>query len=148
MIEALIDTNVAVAILVDGHMNHNSSFALLGAGEQQIAIAAHSYAEAYNTLTRKNGVLAYPPDQAWAALEHLRRFTVLLGLTPTQTLEGIRAYAQSSGIGPRLYDRLIGEVAVVHGIPAIVTWNVGHMRSLFPALTVVTPAEWLEDGKG
>jgi len=27
----------------------------------------------------------------------------------------------------------------VHGIPGIVTWNVGHMRGLFPNLDVLTP---------
>jgi len=49
----------------------------------------------------------------------------------------------SGGVGPRLYDRLIGEVALAHGIETIVTWNVGHMRTLFPALVVAAPNEAL-----
>ena len=57
--------------------------------------------------------------------------TILLGLTAPQTFDAIRSYSQTGGVGARLYDRLIGETAVVHGIKAIVTWNVGHMQSLF-----------------
>jgi predicted nucleic acid-binding protein len=62
-----------------------------------------------------------------------------LGLTPAQTFEATRRYAASGGIGARLYDALIGEAAVLHGIPDIVTWNTGHMRGLFPNLDVLTP---------
>ena len=69
----------------------------------------------------------------------MRAITGLVGLTAAQTFEAIGAYAASGGIGPRLYDALIGGAAVAHGIPSIVTWNVGHMRGLFPNLDVLTP---------
>jgi len=83
---------------------------------------------------------ASPPGrQAWAALASLRAITGLVGLTAAQTFEATGLYAASGGIGPRLYDALIGGAAVVHGIPGIVTWNVGHMRGLFPNLDVLTP---------
>ena len=109
----------------------------------QFAIAAHSYAEAYSTLTRrgKHAPFRFSPDEAWAALESVRAATTLLGLTAPQTFDAIKTYSQAGGIGARLYDRLIGETAVVHSVPAIVTWNVGHMRSLFPALRVLAPKE-------
>ncbi len=45
------------------------------------------------------------------------------------------------GTGPQLYDRLIGEAAVQNGIGCILTWNLKHMRLLFPDLLVLTPAE-------
>ncbi len=59
-------------------------------------------------------------------------------------LDEIRGSRQrSGGIGPRLYDRLIGEAAVAHAIPRILTWNVGHMRGLFPNLVVTTPTDFV-----
>jgi hypothetical protein len=69
--------------------------------------------------------------------------TSLIGLTAPQTFDAIRSFAQRGGIGARLYDRLIGEAAVTHAIPQILTWNVGHMRGLFPKLTVATPKDFI-----
>ena len=48
-------------------------------------------------------------------------------------------YADRGDIGPRIFDHLIGCSAPFAGIDTIVTWNTGHMRSLFPQLTVLTP---------
>jgi hypothetical protein len=76
---------------------------------------------------------------AWSALQSLRAATVLLGLTPAQTFDAIGRYAAGGGVGPRLYDRLIGEVAVAHGLAMIITWNTSHMSGLFPGLRVVEP---------
>ena len=84
-----------------------------------------------------------PPDEAWEALESIRAVTALVGLTPPQTFDAIRSYSQDGGIGPRLYDRLIGETALVHGIATIVTWNVGHMTNLFPNLQILTPQSFV-----
>jgi predicted nucleic acid-binding protein len=144
-IDALIDSNVLIAILAEAHEHHGASLALLVDGpDAQFAIAAHSYAEAYNTLTRRGdrAPFQFLPEEAWAALESVRAVTRLIGLTAAQTFDAIRSYAHGGGIGARLYDRLIGEAAVTHAIPQIVTWNVGHMRSLFPALTITTPKDF------
>jgi predicted nucleic acid-binding protein len=144
-IDALIDSNVLIAILAEAHEHHRPSLDLLADGQEtQFAIAAHSYAEAYNTLTRRGerGPFQFTPEEAWAALESVRAVTSLVGLTPAQTFDAIRGYAQGGGIGARLYDRLIGEAAVAHAIPRIVTWNAGHMRSLFPDLTISTPKDF------
>ena len=141
-IDALLDTNVVIAMLVEAHEHHAPSLALLtGDKPARYAVAAHSHAEAYATLTRigPHAPFQLTADEAWAALESVRAVTALVGLTPPQSFEAVRGYAQGGGIGARLYDRLIGEAAVAHGIPAIVTWNVRHMRGLFPALSVETP---------
>lgn len=143
-IDALLDSNVVIAALYQDHQHHASSLALFADDiDMQFAVAAHSYAEAYSTLTQrgKHAVFRFAPDEAWAALERVRVRTALLDLTGPQTFDSIKRYSQDGGIGARLYDRLIGEAAVVHGVPRIVTWNVRHMASLFPALTVVTPEE-------
>jgi len=144
-IDALIDSNVLIAMLAEAHEHHRPSLDLLADGQDaQFVIAAHSYAEAYNTLTRQGerAPFQFTSEEAWAALESVRAVTGLVGLTAAQTFDAIRRYAQGGGIGARLYDRLIGEAAVAHAIPQIVTWNVGHMRSLFPDLGVTTPTDF------
>jgi predicted nucleic acid-binding protein len=143
-IDALIDSNVLIAILAESHEHHRPSLGLLIDGRDlKFAIAAHSYAEAYNTLTHRGerAPFRFSPEEAWAALESVRAVTSLIGLTAPQTFDAIRSFAQGGGIGARLYDRLIGEAARTHAIPQIVTWNVGHMRSLFPDLAITTPKD-------
>ena len=143
-IDALLDTNVVIAMLVEAHEHHAPSAALLTAGAgARYAVAAHSYAESYAVLTRPgpNGPFRLSPEEAWAALESVAAVTALVGLSAPQSFEAIRGYATSGGVGARLYDRLIGEAAVAHGVATIVTWNARHMRGLFPALRVVTPAD-------
>ena len=135
-----------VAILAEAHEHHTASFALLSEpANVRLAVSAHSYVEAYSTLTRRGGraPFAFTAREAWAALASLRAATGLLGLTAAQTFEATRQYAASGGVGPRLYDALIGGTAVVHAVPCIVTWNVSHMRGLFPALDVLTPAAFV-----
>jgi predicted nucleic acid-binding protein len=144
-IDALLDSNVLIAMLAEAHEHHEASLELLaGKSDAQFAVAAHSYAEAYGTLTRRgeHALFRFSPEEAWAALESVRAVTSLLGLTAPQTFDAIRSYSQAGGVGARLYDRLIGETAMVHGLPAIVTWNVGHMKSLFPTLRVVAPKDF------
>ena len=131
-----------VAILAEAHEHHTASLALLtGPARARFAVSAHSYAEAYSTLTRggERALFGFTAGEAWAALTSLRAVTGLVGLTAAQTFEATGLFAASGGIGPRLYDALTGGAAVVHGIPGIVTWNVGHMRGLFPNLDVLTP---------
>ncbi len=131
-----------VAILAEAHEHHTASLALLaGPTPARFAVSAHSYAEAYSTLTRggERALFGFSAGEAWAALASLRAITGLVDLTAAQTFEAIGHYAASGGVGPRLYDALIGGAAVMHGIPCIVTWNLGHLRGLFPNLNVLTP---------
>jgi predicted nucleic acid-binding protein len=147
-VDALLDSNVLIAMLVEAHEHHAASLGVISAeSKTRFAVCAHSYAEAYSTLTRRGdrAPFQFTPDEAWAALESVRSVTGLVGLSAAQTFDTIRAYARSGGIGARLYDRLIGEAALAHGIPALVTWNVRHMRNLFPDLTITTPAEFVQN---
>lgn len=130
-------------MLAETHEHHaHSANLMMGAARGvEYAVAAHTYAEAYSTLTRRgeHAPFGFSPNEAWAALQSVRAVTALVGLTPAQTFDAVRSCAQAGGVGPRLYDLLIGQTAAIHKIPVIVTWNVRHMRSLFPTLTVVTP---------
>lgn len=143
---ALLDSNVIIAIAAEAHEHHAASLALLTRDNPvTCALAAHSIAEAYATLTRQGNraPFRFTAAEAWASLESLRAATALVGLTPSQAFDVVRAYAATGGIGPRLYDALIGQAAVIHGIPALITWNIRHMEGLFPTLDVVTPTYFL-----
>lgn len=141
-IRALLDSNVIIAMVAEDHEHHDASAALLaGMDGKHFGVAAHSYAEAYATLTRRSPAAPFrwSSEEAWAALESVAAATTLVGLSPAQTFDTIRSYAEDGGIGARLYDRLIGQVAVQYEMPLIVTWNVGHMRDLFPELEIRDP---------
>lgn len=141
--EALLDSNVIIAMVAAAHEHHAASAALLpDANSRRFAVAAHSYAEAFATLTRRSAsaVFRWSAEDAWATLESVAAATILVGLSPAQTFDTVRSYADDGGIGARLYDRLIGQVAVQYGIPRIITWNVGHISDLFPDLDVCDPA--------
>ena len=143
--EALLDSNVVIAMLAAGHEHHEASILLFeGSASARFAVCAHSYVETYATLTRlgEHSPFRFTAQEAWAALESVRAATALVGLSPAQTFDAVRGYAQGEGCGARLYDRLIGEAAVTNDIRAIVTWNVRHMRGLFPALAVTTPNDF------
>lgn len=140
-----MDSNVLIAIVAEAHEHHFPSLALFdGDRRAEFAVTAHSYAEAFSALTRRDalGPFRFSSAEALAALESVRAVTALVGLTAAQTFDAVRTYAQSGGIGARLYDKLIGEAAVVHEIPVLVTWNARHMRSLFPKLTISTPKDF------
>ena len=141
---ALVDSNALIAIVATEHQHHEASLRF-GALFQRarFAVADHSFAGAYNTLTRAGpqGPARFTPDEAIAVLEDLHRRVDLLGLRPSQVFDGLRRYALAGGVGPRLNDKSIGDVAVFHGIGTIATWNRNHMIGLFPTLTVKTPSD-------
>ena len=143
----LLDTNVLVAAVAVGHMHHTPSLAVIetfrpGTGRGSAFAAAHSYAEAYNTLTRlgPRGPFKLPPVAAALALHELGATMQLIGLTPGNTIGIVEDFARMGGIGPRLYDSLIGRTAMAAGIDTVITWNVAHFTSLFPRMRVLTPA--------
>jgi predicted nucleic acid-binding protein len=145
---ALLDSNILIAMVAEAHEHHIASIALMIAPDvPRFAVAAHSFAESYSTLTKRTAAspFRWSPEDAWAALESLAAATTLVGLTPGQTFDTVRDYAANGEIGSRLYDRLIGQTAIQYDIPAIITWNVGHMRALFPDLQVSDPTGFLSE---
>ncbi|MDB5720973.1 MAG: PilT protein [Alphaproteobacteria bacterium] len=86
-----------------------------------------------------HSVFQWSATDAWATLESVAAATRWVGLAPAQTFDTVRAFAPDGNIGPRLYDRLIGQVAVQFAIQRIITWNIGRMRARFPALEIVDP---------
>jgi predicted nucleic acid-binding protein len=143
---ALIDTNVIIAALDEVHLHHADSATLIQEGNgQRLCVAAHSYAEAFSTLTKRSerAPFGWSAAEALKGLESIAAITELVGLTPPQTLEAVRLYGRSEGTGARLFDFLIGRAAVLAGTDTIVTWNARHFRSLFADRRVETPTEYL-----
>ncbi|HYE28046.1 MAG TPA: PIN domain-containing protein [Allosphingosinicella sp.] len=142
---ALLDSNILIATLAEAHEHHPPSVALFSEAEAQpFAVAAHSYAEAFAILTHPapGAPFRWTATEAWAGLESIAAVTRLVGLSHAQTFDAVRRYAAAGGVGPRLYDLLIGEAAVQAGIGCIVTWNVRHMAGLFAELEVVDPIQY------
>ena len=142
----LLDSNVLIAAVAEAHVHHKASAALFEGRGRSFAVSAHSFAEAYAVLTNpaQRSPFRWHAAAAWAALESVAGLTRLVGLTHGQRFEAIRAFAAGGGVGPLLYDRLIGEAAIRNGIDTILTWNVRHMRDLFPSLTVIDPAAFAD----
>lgn len=139
---ALLDSNVIVAAVADVHDDHVPSVALFERFPvNSFAVAAHSFAESYVTLTKRGprAPFAWDAGDAWAALETVASTTQLVGLSPAAGFDSVRLYASQGNIGARVYDWLLGQSAVTARIPTILTWNIGHMTDLFPALRVQTP---------
>jgi predicted nucleic acid-binding protein len=143
----LLDSNVVIASVAQAHEHHEHSNALFGAFPRgSFAVALHSYSEAYSTLTRLNvaALFKWEAPAALAALDSVAAQCTLVGMTAAQGLEAMREFARAGGVGPRLFDKLIGETAVHNGIGTIITCNVGHFESLFPNLEVLDPKQFMK----
>lgn len=141
----LIDSNVVIASVAEAHEHHDASIALFSSFPvNSFAVAAHSYSEAYSVLTKRaqTSSFRWTAADAIAALESVAARCVLVGITHAQTFDAIRDFAAGGRLGPRLYDRLIGEAAVMNGIGCVITWNSSHMASLFPSLEVLNPGQF------
>lgn len=144
---AVLDSNVVIASVAEAHEHHEASIMLfVDRPAHSFAVAAHSYSEAYSILTRrsKSSPFRWTASNAIAALESVAAKCVLVGLTHAQTFDAIKTFAAEGGIGPRLYDRLIGEAATLNGFDCIVTWNGSRMSSLFPDIRVLDPIEFCQ----
>lgn len=135
----LFDTNVLVAALVTTHPHHQASTAaLLPADPGQTLVAAHSLAECYGVLTRRNLPFRMDGPGAWLQLQRLSQRFAVVALTAAEQIDAIRRFS-SLGSGPRVYDFLIGATAEAHGAGTLVTWNSRDFDGLFPALRILTP---------
>ncbi len=140
---SLVDSNVLVANFDESHIHHGPSYEFLEAiADDRMIVSAHSLLEVFNKLTRGVPTIAFPATQVATALRDFSYRCAIHALNAEQTLSAIAEFARIGGRGPRLYDFLIGQVAILHGADYIVTWNVRDMAPLFPALTVVTPTEF------
>jgi len=109
--ELLVDTSVAVALVVADHEQHRRTFHALG--DRRLGLSGHAAFETFSVLTR----LPPPARRTPAAVARL-----LAGNFPHSRFLGSRAAAallagfESNGIaGGSIYDALVGAAAAEHG---------------------------------
>lgn len=113
--EALVDTSVAVALIVSDHDHHRTVTA--GLARRRLGLAGHAAFETYSVLTR----LPPPARRTPAAVAELLAFnfpgTRFLGPAAASGLIGRLAGLHLSG--GSIYDALVGATALEHGMPLV-----------------------------
>ncbi len=111
--ELLVDTSVAVALVVADHDHHDAVATAVGA--RRLGLAGHAAFETYSVLTRLPSPARREPkvvDQLIRASFPASRF---LGAEETAAL--LDQLAGLGIAGGAVYDALVGAVAIAHGLP-------------------------------
>ena len=111
--ELLVDTSVAVALVVADHDHHDAVVAAIGA--RRLGLAGHAAFETFSVLTRLPPPARREPkvvDQLIRASFPASRF---LGAEETAAL--LDRLAGLGIAGGAVYDALVGAVAVARGLP-------------------------------
>jgi predicted nucleic acid-binding protein len=129
------DSNVLIAASLPEHVHHAAASARMarlskGGG----ACAAHTLAEAYNTLTRHSSGYGMPPLDASIIIRHAARTYRLIVLTAAETAKIIEEAAQDGHAGPMIFDSLLIACARKAHARFIYTSNVRHFRRIAPDL--------------
>lgn len=137
-----LDTSVLFAVAQVSHERHRASLELWnGCTRKETAIAAHTMAKLYNTLTGMPPTLRLRPRDAMLAIEtFLQRVTPIV-LTPEETVAALKRTAELGLTGGIVYDALLLECARKCEAEAIYTWNLRHFRAAAPDLAerIVAP---------
>ena len=108
----LVDTSVAVALLIEDHPGHVAVFKALGG--QRLGLAGHAAFETYSVLTRLPAPARRTPAAATRLIEV--NFPQSRFLTPEAAAELVRSLASVGIAGGSVYDALVGYTAKVHGL--------------------------------
>jgi toxin FitB len=109
--ERLLDTSVAVPLLVERHEHHERVFDALG--DERVGLAGHAVFETYSVLTRLP-----PPDRLSppsAGLLLRTNFATSVHLDADQTASVALALVEHDIAGGAVYDALVGAAAAHHG---------------------------------
>ena len=112
-LEALADTSVAVALLVEDHEHHHT--AVDAVGSTKVGLAGHAVFETYSVLTRLPAPLRRAPDVVVQLLVH--NFPVNRYLTPDATAGLLSRLSHAAIGGGSVYDGLVAAVALESSLP-------------------------------
>ncbi len=110
--DALVDTSVAVALVVVDHEHHASTVKAIG--ERTVGLAGHAALETYSVLTR----LPPPLRRTPRAVHRLLAANFTASYFPSAAILN-RLLADLAGVGiagGAVYDALVGTAAAEHGI--------------------------------
>ncbi len=110
--DILLDTSVAVALVVADHELHQSAIERLDG--RRLGLAGHAAFETFSVLTR----LPPPARRAPAVVARLMatNFTGNRFLSPKGAAELLARFAEGEIAGGSVYDALVGATALEHGL--------------------------------
>ncbi len=113
--DLLVDTSVAVALVVADHEHHAATVAAVGDG--RLGLAGHAAFEAFSVLTR----LPPPNRRTPAAVAELlaANFPATRFLSIEGQAELLETLAGARAAGGSVYDALVGAAAVEHRLPLV-----------------------------
>lgn len=113
MTDLLVDTSVAIPLLMSAHEAHRS---VVGAiGKRSVALAGHALHETYSVLTRLPGDARLAPVDAVRLLR--QRFEAPAVLDARAARSALSILAESDVAGGATYDGLIALAAKSTGLP-------------------------------
>jgi predicted nucleic acid-binding protein len=110
--EILVDTSVAVALVVADHEHHLATRRVIG--DRQLGLAGHTAFETFSILTRLPPPARRPPDVVARLLAE--NFPKNLFLSPGRAAALIELLGKAGIAGGSVYDALVGATAVEHGL--------------------------------
>ncbi|MGH9153735.1 MAG: type II toxin-antitoxin system VapC family toxin [Acidimicrobiales bacterium] len=113
MTELLVDTSVAVPLVLSSHEAHRS--VMTSVGTRAVALAGHAMHETYAVLTRLPGDARLAPGDAVRLLRE--RFEPAVVLDARSTRASLATFAELGVAGGATYDGLIALVARSSGLP-------------------------------
>ena len=108
----LVDTSVAVALIVSDHVSHDIVTASLRG--ERLGLAGHAFFETYSVLTRLPPPSRRSPADVSDLLEH--NFPESRYLDTEQIAELARRLGGLGISGGSVYDALVGAAAAYHGL--------------------------------
>lgn len=111
--ELLVDTSVAVALVVADHEAHEDTVKALGT--RTLGLAGHAWFETYSVLTRLPPPARRRPDEVAQVLAHNFAPSRFLDLRSQRALTA--RLSQLGIAGGAVYDALVGATARHHGLP-------------------------------
>jgi predicted nucleic acid-binding protein len=111
--DALVDTSVAVALVVAGHEAHERTLGVLdGRG---LGLAGHAWFETFSVLTRLPPPVRRHPEEVVGILADNFPHSRFLSEQAARDLTALLAEVDVSG--GAVYDALVGHTAAAHGLP-------------------------------
>lgn len=110
--DRLVDTSIAIALLVPDHEHHDATFDAIG--RLRLGLAGHAAFETYSVLTRLPPPARRTPAAASRLLAANFPASRFLGVKEAKAL--LASLAAGGLAGGQVYDALVGAAAKHHGI--------------------------------
>ncbi len=110
--EILVDTSVAVALVVGDHQHHMSTLDAIG--HRRLGLAGHAAFETFSILTRLPPPARRSPDVVVRLLSE--NFAASRFLSPDRAASLLEHFGRAGIAGGSVYDALVGATAAEHGL--------------------------------